>query len=299
MDIRQLRHFLGVASRGNVSKAASAMNISQPALTRSVKMIEDELGAAMFVRTAKGVELTPSGATLARHAQLIVNSVDCAREEIIASQTNSKTSSSIGVANLFNEILVHKAITAVCKANPDFRYTVKVGLYEELAEMLRQGFLDLIFSTNSELSPQDGLSFERTGEVQSVLVVGASSNLAKAKSVALMDLRDAPWVLLDNAHSDRFLISIFASSGLNPPESVVRTSSLGMLRSLLREQYFIGWLPSPWARIDVEAGVLKALDLPQTTVSRPFGIVTREQALLRESAQALIAQLKRTDIRSD
>ena len=97
---------------------------------------------------------------------------------------------------------------------------------------------------------------------------------------------------LDHPHTDSFLALLFARVGLPAPESAVRTTSLGLLRSLVREQHFIGWLPLEWAKDDVEAGTLRIIDLPASRICRTFGIVMRSTGILNESAKALIHEIR-------
>jgi len=68
MDLRQLVYFLKVAQRKNISTAAAELNITQPTLTKSIKLLEDQLGVKLFDRLPRGVALTLYGATLLRHA---------------------------------------------------------------------------------------------------------------------------------------------------------------------------------------------------------------------------------------
>jgi DNA-binding transcriptional LysR family regulator len=71
MDLRQLEYFLRVAQRRNISAAAAELNITQPSLTKSIKLLEKELGVRLFDRLARGVELTDYGHTLLRHAEAV------------------------------------------------------------------------------------------------------------------------------------------------------------------------------------------------------------------------------------
>jgi DNA-binding transcriptional LysR family regulator len=76
MSLTQLRSFVVVAEEGNVTRAARRLHLSQPPLTRQLRALEDELGAALFTRTAKGVTLLPTGEALLAHAREILARVD-------------------------------------------------------------------------------------------------------------------------------------------------------------------------------------------------------------------------------
>jgi len=86
MSLAQLKYFVVVAEEGNVTRAATRLRIAQPPLTRQIRSLEDELGVALFERTARGVRLLPSGETMLAHARAILAQVDAA---VMAVQTSA------------------------------------------------------------------------------------------------------------------------------------------------------------------------------------------------------------------
>ena len=292
MDIRQLTHFMGVATHGGFSKASRIMHISQPALTRSVQMMEDLLQVQLFERTPQGIELTQHGDILYRHASLILNSLETAKAELFAARSGAFAEVKIGMASMFNNMIVDRAVSELIKQNESITVDVKVSLYEDLAELLLEGALDLIISTHAETESAPDVEFEPLCEITSVLVAGAAHPLSKKKALQLADLKDADWVTLNQPHMETFLASFFASDGLAAPHRRVKTTSLEMLRCLLRQNQLIGFLPSHWVSDDLTAGRLCTLDLPGLPVRRTAGIVTRKSSVLNPAVEKLIEQLR-------
>lgn len=293
MDIRQLTHFVGVATHGSFSNAARRIHISQPALTRSVQLLEGLLQVKLFDRNPQGIELTEDGHTLFRHASLILNSVQSAQDEISASKDGGYGEVRVGLASLFTNFLVDTAVTNTSLSHHQFRASIRVGLYEDMSALLREGLLDFVISTNTETEQNQDINFENLCEISAVVVAGAENPLSKKKNVNLEDLQRENWITLNQPHMKAFLTSFFAQSGLMAPKSTVRTSSLEMLRSLIRKQHFVGFLPSHWIAEDLKVGRLAILNAPGTPVTRMAGIVTRKTTILNKGGQLLIKELKK------
>ncbi len=292
MDIRQLTHFVGVATHGSFSNAARKMHISQPALTRSVQLLEGILEVNLFDRTYQGIELTNDGHTLFRHASLIINSLQNAKSEIAASKDGGFGEVRLGIASLFTNFLVDEAVSRVAKANDNFAASIRVGLYEDMASMLDEGLLDLVISSNTEVEQNSDVDFEVLCDISAVLVGGTKNPLTQKQSLDLGELQGEPWVTLYQPHMEAFLTSFFAQGGLTAPRCKVRTSSLEMLRSLIRKQHFIGFLPSHWVAADIKAGILSVIQAPGTPITRKAGIVTRKTSILNRSAQTLVEEMR-------
>lgn len=76
MSLSQIRYFVAVAEEGNVNRAANQLRVAQPAVSRQIRALEDELGAQLFVRTPRGMQLSDSGRVFLEHARAIVDSVE-------------------------------------------------------------------------------------------------------------------------------------------------------------------------------------------------------------------------------
>lgn len=292
MELRQIRHFVGVAREGSFTKAAVALHISQPALTRSVHILEDSLNTTLFLRTHSGVELSEDGTTLFRHATLILNSLDAAENELLASAKGGYGEVRIGIASLFTNMLADRSISQCVARDSGFSAVINVGLYEQMEKSLRDGELDVVISTDTEIDPSGGLLFEPLCAVESAIIVGSQHPLAGKKDLSIKDVRNASWVTLRQPHMEAFLASFFAQFGVAAPKSRVRTQSLEMLRRLIRQNHLLGFVPLHWIPEDLKAGRLVSLPVEHTPIRRMAGIITRKEGLLNAGAKLLVNELR-------
>jgi DNA-binding transcriptional LysR family regulator len=292
MELRHLRHFAAVVELGNLSKAADKVFISQPALTRSIKNLEDLVGATLLERRPRGVVPTPAGATLYEYARLMLNEAARARAEIKAIAAGAKGHLAVGMAAMFADHIVDRAVARVCADDADVSMTVRQGFLEELVEALADGRLDVIFSNLGQGQLPDELAVESVYELRAYAYAGAGHPLVGRKRLTKEDLLDARWAVVDQPHMADFLDRYFSADGLPAPRHVVRTNSLNLIRSLLTTGGFVGILPEHLIRLRARRGEIRRLDAPDCPVVRKAGLITRKGAPPRPLLTQFVAELK-------
>lgn len=291
MELRHLRHFVGVVEAGSFSRAAQILNITQPALTRSIHILEHQLRAQLLHRQARGVVPTEMGNLFLRHAKLIINEMHAAREEMAAVLDGARGHVHVGVGSPFANRVIDTATAQLLRKAPNVTVSVTVGMFEEMADMLHDGGLDFMFSVTPPSPETSDVCFEPLLEVSSVIVASAQHPLAQKKSVALADLQGSRWVMMDQRQMVAFLDTFFASEGLSAPTVAVRTNSLELMRSLLQKENLLAIIPSHWIAEDVARGRLKILSAPNTPVQRVAGLVYRK-GYKRAAAEMLIEEVR-------
>lgn len=152
MDLKQLECVLTVAKKGSISRAAKTLHIAQPALSRRLRMLEEEVGVELLIRSASGVSLTPAGALVVDHAREILNSVAAMRKEVRQLSADIPTSLSLGVAQPESNFVNEKLLDRIDRRAPSVRLRVTGGWSAQIVEMLYSRQIDFGVVCGSQAS---------------------------------------------------------------------------------------------------------------------------------------------------
>lgn len=165
MTLVQLKHLLALAGHGSFSRAAAAVFLTQPALSRSIRALEDELGQALFDRVGRRVELTPCGREVLQRAHEIVRDV----EELEAAgerlRQGAVGSLRLGLVSGPSALVTVPLLRHVATHHPGLHVEVARGHAERLVQALRERQLDALVLDPGSLAPADDLRIEMLAEV--------------------------------------------------------------------------------------------------------------------------------------
>lgn len=192
MDTRKLRHVLGLVEHLTFTRASIEVNLSQPALSRSIQSIEAELGVQLFDRGPTGVELTPYGEVFTERARKVLAELNELRRDIELVRRGEYGEIALGfgptaAALLKAPLLEHFALNA-----PQVRLTVKGGTYEELLRLLLEERIDIFFGDVALLSCRQDLQVDSLPSWRSGFFCAAGHPLAQRSLVAPAELLDYP-----------------------------------------------------------------------------------------------------------
>ena len=216
MNLKQLEYFVRVAELGSFSKAAMIINIAQPALSRQVRLLESDLGAALLTRTGRGVVLTEAGQRLFDHSVGILQLVARAAEDIQSARDEPAGRIVIGLPPSIGRRLTLPLVEGFRRTLPKARLAIVEGLSTHLTEWIATGRVDLGLVHNPEPNP----AIEVTPVLDEALgLIGPSSARArKAAPLSLAELVDFPLILPERTHAMRKLLetqAAFADLKLN------------------------------------------------------------------------------------
>lgn len=203
MELRHLRYFVAVAKALNIGRAATALNISQPPLTRQIQQLEEILGAQLFVRSIKGVELTEAGKTLYAEAQNILALIDLAAERTRRASQGLIGRLDVGIFGSGMFDVVPRILLRFRNAFPEVNIVLTTMTKGEQVEALRQRRLNVGF--NRLVSNYPGIRSQVVMWERLVVCVHKSNPLSRQAEISLMDLKEQPFILFPNVGRPNFV----------------------------------------------------------------------------------------------
>ncbi|HEY1608262.1 MAG TPA: LysR family transcriptional regulator [Paraburkholderia sp.] len=271
----QVRCHIAIAYAGSAAQAALSLGISQPAVHRAARQIEQNVGVSLYRRRVHSVSANPAGIEFARCLSLALYEIEQASDDLAYARGRLTGKVAIGVLPLLPPRLVARAIQRLRDRYPAASVTVDEGTHQRLLRDLSVGAIDIIIG---------GLREPRlTGAVQEtelfadpyVVAVRKGHRLAGQKTIAAQDLASYDWVVPQPNVPRRSVIdSIFARLPAKP-SIVVETSSLAMMMAMLVESDCITLLSRSQIREAYPGSEMVALELQTPEASRAVGYTLR------------------------
>jgi len=290
IESRRLRHFLAVFELGSIGQAADKLLLTQPALSKSLRGLEEELGVRLFDRTPVGVVATVFGETLAMHAKSIEAQLRSAEAAIGALRGAAAGHVKVGIGPSVAPGLMPAATVALQKLHPGIDLTVIEGLVDDLVPQLRRGQLDVVVGAWPKLADTD-FSTEVIVVDTLEVFVRAGHPLTALGPQPLQALLPFPWALPPATQKWRQQFdALFVEQGLSPPRPIVTSNSASYLKALMRLGDHLSYLPSQLVGAGDDGLVALPIDAPRLTPE--ISMTFRERALLRAPVAELVQVLR-------
>jgi DNA-binding transcriptional LysR family regulator len=224
MKPHQLQAFLAVAGHGSIRAAARELNVSQPAITRTMRELERELDVPLVSRGARGITLTEYGSALQVRARLLVEDMRRAREELQQIRQGLGGRARIGISSLPALLVLPRAFAELRRRMPQVEVHCYDGLLPVGTPPLRNGELDFLVTQSIGPLPVDS-DVQAELLFTSPLAAGVRSSHPRARARSLAALQGDEWIGWDAP----MVHSMFALHGLPPPTRVLISHTLEVL----------------------------------------------------------------------
>ena len=266
MDFKQLRAFLTVVDTGNITRAAELLHVVQPAVSRQVKLLEEDVGTPLFERERRGMVLTEAGQSLVGYARRAMLELDRARAEIEGSAKGISGLVTLGLLPSSIDVLSSPLITAVTATHPGIRVRLAMGYAGTLLGWLQSGEIDAALLYGVEHSPD----IQTTPLIEEPLwVIGPpQAKLRRSRPVRLIDLAGKSLVLPSVPHGIRTLVDQACAISDFRLRILAETNALSVQRSLVLGGHGLTILPPIAVADDLRSHRLSGAPLTEPAITR-------------------------------
>lgn len=243
VELRHLEYFLAVADGRSFTAAAKRLQVVQSGVSATIKALERELGAELFVRGAAGVALSPAGEALRPHARATLDAARAAKDAVGAARGTVRGTVTVGTLTSVSVIDVPTVLAELHARHPEVVVHLRAASAGSagLAGQLRDGDLDVAFLVFTGPPPAD-LHTRLVASVPLLLVVPAEHPLARRKAVSLADLAGMSFVDGPPGYGNRAVVdNAFAAAGVERTVAV-EVADIGTAATCIRKGLGIGFL---------------------------------------------------------
>lgn len=291
LKLRHLRCFLEVARLGGVAKAANALNMSQPAATKTIQELEAILGVPLFDRSRRTLSLTTTGELFRLHA---ANGMAALWQGVqVAAQVSAVDMVRIGALPTVSTSILPAALAALTADGIIMPTRVVTGPNAYLIALLRAGELDLVVGRMADPHDIAGLSFEHLYSELVCAVVRKGHPLAESKAPLLSALADYPWLLPPPDAVIRPTVERYLRAhNVDIADTVIETVSDSFARNYLRATDAVWFISEGVVAPDCRDGLLVALPFAMDETRGPVGLTTRVDVTLSPPAVGLMSAIR-------
>ncbi len=193
MDLKQMRYFLAVAEERNFTRAAERLHMAQPPLTRQIQALEEDIGAPLFVRTARGVTLTEAGHALMAEVPNLLSLAQRAKERAVLASEGQSGRLDIGIFGSGVLDVIPRILARFHAERPEVRIVLHTLNEGDQVQALRERRISVGF--NRLVASEDDLVVEEVLRESMTVALPAHHPLAKQASISIPDLSDQPLIL--------------------------------------------------------------------------------------------------------
>lgn len=293
MNLRDMQLFVTAVEQGSILGAARLENISQPALTRRLQNLEDDLRMRLLDRSSRGVRLTDEGTIIYERACALVNEARRLRNDARSLRDGGIGRLAVGVG-IGCEAMFARALTDFSKQRNEIDLTVQVDFFSSLVSQMRSGRLDVALAIDPMTGPVPDFQTSYIGELVSGLACRSDHPLAAHGEVATADLANARWAVWDSPNAARFLQGFFIRHGMGSPTIAMRTNSGSVMRAAVLDAGVLAIMPEHMVRDDVASGRIAMLQSALGVYVNRLVLVHPSPLQMRGAVQAFIRAIHET-----
>lgn len=294
MEIGQIEALVAVARLGGFTRAAAALNLSQPAVSRRLGLLERELGAPLFERIPSGIVLTAAGQAFLPHAEALLASMRDGVDAVRALEGPDRGAITLALVGTLASTTVTECLRGFRETYPGVTIRLRTALSHEVSALVRRGDATLGLRYGADLHPD--LTAATIYHEPRVVVSAPLHRLAHARSVSPGRLAGEAWIgfpVRPDEPEEPYGTSLrqsLAACGLGAAE-IIAIDSLTAQKRMVEAGFGLALLPASSVHDELNSGSLCVLHVAATPAAIPVALIRRRQAFHSGAAEALAALL--------
>lgn len=244
MKLHQIQALVAAVEHGSIRAAARELHLTQAALTKSLRLLEEDSGVALLIRKSRGVVLTEAGQRLHARAQLVMRQVTLAQDELQQAQGHDEGTVRVALTPYLMLTVLGEAFGWFRKRYPRIQLRLIEGLVARVLPGLRDGTVDFaIVADSGDVTPQEFQSTRLKKDQQTLVVRAGHPVLRQPTAAKLVELE---WVLPGplSQGMDEGLLAMFKQAGVALPRQLTRCDAMAAM-ALVRQTDALSVMPAP------------------------------------------------------
>lgn len=292
IDFELYRIFYTVANNRNITAAAKELNISQPAISKSIKNLEEQLGGTLFIRTKRGVILTSEGKEFYNYIKKAIEYITSA-ENKFTDLINLETGCiRIGISTTLTKEFLLPYLEKFHKLYPNIDIMISTNISSELLTKLRNGLIDIVILNLNNKKYDDDIEIIKCKEINDCFVINNDYLNLNNLNLSIKDLNNYPLILQSKESNTRDFIDNFAKEHNVVLKPNMELASYTLVVTLAKIGFGIGYATKEYIKKELENKELFELKIKETIPPRYIGIALCKNNLPNFSTKKLIEIIK-------
>lgn len=295
INLEWYRIFYSVAKNKNITKAAAELRISQPAVSKYIKNLENQFDCSLFVRTKYGVVLTEEGKAIYEHVSKALELIHHAEESVLEMIHMETGVLNIGISNTLTQKYLLPFIEKFHELYPKIKIKIITSPTFELIIKARNGLLDLIVLNLPYQVPND-FKEQKLKTIHDCFVASKKFEYLKGKTLSLKELNEYPLILISKGSNTRLFLDTVCLENDVVLVPEMELTSYSLVTQFTKIGLGIGYVTKEYLDKELEDGTLFEIKIKEKIENRSIGMIYMEQKILSNSSKKFLELLEGDNI---
>lgn len=288
INLEYYKIFYEVAKEQNITKASENLNISQPAISKTIKLLEEKLGGTLFVRTKKGVILTEEGKEFYSYiikAMEYINSAENKFSDLINLETGVIK---IGINSTLTKEFLLSYLEIFNKSYPKIDIQITNGITSHLINELKNGLIDIVFLNLNDKDYGNDIDIIKCKKIHDVFIASKKYSELNDKVISLNELKNYPLIFQAKGSNTRNFLDNFLKEKNITLKPNIELASYSLVTEFCKAGFGIGYAVKEFIQKDLNEGKIFSLKIKETIPERYIGFAISNKHLPSFSTKKLI-----------